>query len=103
MMTRLHCFLIGVLVGAGAVLLGTKYHIVRAEDGLHAIPKVSSELQGAYVDIRDFTAEDWIHHQNLSLAIMKAEKGYLLSDSATGGLRRSLRAALESLGRERER
>lgn len=98
-MTRLHSFVFGLIVGAATVFAGMKFHFVRAEDGLHAIPKVSNQLRGAYVDIRDFTAEDWNDHRDLSLAIVNADKDYLLSDSATDNLRQSVQHALQSLGR----
>lgn len=101
-MSRLHCFLFGVLVGAVGVFSGMKYHIVRADDGLHAIPKVSCQLGGAYVDIREFTAEDWNEHRNLSLAIVDADKSYLLTESASNQFRRSIKSALESLRSDRE-
>ena len=89
-MSRISFFLAGVLIGGAAVLTTLKYHVVRAEDGFHLIPKSSARFGEAYVDIREFGLSDWNNHRSLAAAIMDADKGYLLKDAAIGGLRGSV-------------
>lgn len=55
-----------------------KFHVVRAEDGFHLIPKMTSDFSEVYVDIRQFDLQDWDNHRSLAVAIVQAEKGYLL-------------------------
>ena len=86
-MGRLGSFLVGLLVGGALVYCSLKYHIVRAGDGIHWIPKLSAEFSQTYVDIRAFGREDWAQHQTLAIAITRADKSYLLQDAAVEGLR----------------
>jgi hypothetical protein len=99
-MNRLSTLLIGALIGAAAMFTAMKYHVVRAEDGLHMIPKVSAELSGAYVDIREFDASHWDDHRALAVSIVNADKEYLLKDSAASTFRHTVDSVLHSLGRK---
>ncbi len=54
-MARLGSFLVGIAVGGAAVFTGLKYHVVRANDGVHLVPKLQAQFDEAYVDIRKFT------------------------------------------------
>ncbi len=97
-MARLGSFLVGIAVGGAAVFTGLKYHVVRANDGVHLVPKLQAQFDEAYVDIRKFTFEDWNQHRSLAVAMTQADKGYLLQESATDSLRRSVDSVLEGLG-----
>lgn len=97
-MARLGSFLVGAVVGGVAVFTGLKYHVVRANDGVHLVPKLQAQFDEAYVDIRQFTFEDWNQHRSLAVAMTQADKGYLLQESATDSLRRSVDSVLEGLG-----
>lgn len=96
-MQRIGPFLAGFIVGALAVFVGLKYHVVRAPDGVHLVPKQEANFSDAYVDIRSFSMQDWDNHRSLAMAIMQADKTHLLKDSAKDSLRRTLNTALESL------
>jgi hypothetical protein len=89
-MGRFGAFLFGVLVGAGLVFGAMKYHVVRARDGVHFIPKVTSGFRDAYVDIREFQVADWQEHRHLAMALIKADRGDLMDDAATFQLRETL-------------
>ena len=80
-MGRIGCFLFGVLVGATTVFVSLKYHIVRAADGHHLIPKVSAEFGGTYIDIRSFRLSDWAEHKSLTAAIAKSGKSDLMTQT----------------------
>ena len=98
-MNRLSTLLMGVFVGAAPMFTAMKYHVVRADDGVHMIPKVSAELGGAYVDIREFDASQWDDNRALAVAIVNADKDYLLKDSAASSFRSTVDSVLQSLGR----
>ena len=50
------------------------------------VPKLQAQFDEAYVDIRQFTFEDWNQHRSLAVAMTQADKGYLLQESATDSL-----------------
>jgi hypothetical protein len=98
-MNRLAFFSLGLLVGAAVMFTSLKYHVVRAEDGFHLIPKLSSDFSEVYVDIRQFNLTDWDNHRSLAVAIVQAEKGYLLKGAASETLQRSAHSVLDMLHR----
>ena len=54
-MRRISTFLLGMATGAMLLHGATMYHVVRAADGIHLIPKQPPRLAETYVDIRTFT------------------------------------------------
>lgn len=82
-MKRLSTFIFGMIVGAAAFYVAFNYHIVRASDGFHLVPKTSAALTDTYVDIRGFGPLDWRSH--LPLAAALADSGQTkLTDAAVG-------------------
>lgn len=96
-MGRLQSFLFGLVLGGAATFGALQYHVIRAEDGWHLIPKVTPGWQDIYVDIRHFGVEDWDRHRSLAMSLLHADKSDLMKDSATGYLRDSLDSALKVL------
>jgi hypothetical protein len=88
-MRSISCFVFGMIVGALLLFVASRYHVVRASDGVHLIPKASAHLSEPYVDIRNFTPADWDQHKSLAMAIVHAEKSYLLQDAAAESVRRA--------------
>jgi hypothetical protein len=88
-MRSISCFVFGMIVGALLLFVASRYHIVRANDGVHLIPKSSAHLSEPYVDIRNFTPADWNDHKSLAMAIVQADKAYLLQDAAAESVRRT--------------
>ncbi len=85
-MRRLMTFFLGMLTG-GALLFGAmNYHLIRAHDGVHFVPKVSPKLRAAYVDIRGFTVADWAEHSEIAAAMINAGKGGLMKNTASEAL-----------------
>ena len=97
-MGKFFTFVMGCLVGGAVVFTGLKYHVVRANDGVHLIPKVTSDLHDIFVDIRGFTLTDWDQHRTLAIAIVRDEKGHLLEESAHAELRGRVDSVLDALG-----
>ncbi len=96
-MNRLTSFLLGVVVGAGGLAIAMNYHVVRASDGLHLVPKLAAKFEQPYVDIRSFTLQDWQQHQSLAMAIMKANKGDMMKDSGLDSFKRSTQNVLNQV------
>jgi hypothetical protein len=89
-MRRWVTFLLGVAVGGLLIYAALNYHIVRARDGLHLIPKVDATLASTYVDIRQFRPADWAHNPDLALALVEANRRDLMEDAAADALRNVL-------------
>jgi hypothetical protein len=85
-MRRLMTFFLGMVAGGALLYSAERYHLVHAEDGLHLIPKLESQLAATYVDIRKFSPADWAQHADFDMAITNAEQGEFLKNSATKSL-----------------
>ena len=85
-MGRLQSFLTGVIVGAIGLYTLTTYHVVRADDGIHLVRKVTSGLGNSYVDIREFDSAAWNEHKSVALALMNAGKSDLVAETAVSSL-----------------
>ena len=94
-MRRWITFMIGMAVGAGLLFATQYYHLIRARDGLHLIPKVESSLAATYVDIRDFTVSDWARHSGVAMALIQANQRQLMEDAATDTIRQSIDRLLD--------
>lgn len=80
----------GMAVGAGLLYASLHYHLVRAADGFHLVPKTNSQLSNTYVDIREFTFRDWADHSDLAAALVKADRGDLVEGAASGALQKGI-------------
>jgi hypothetical protein len=89
-MGRFSTFLLGAVVGAAAIYTALNYHVVRAPDGMHLVPKIDSTLAESYVDIRQFGPREWAQHTSVAAALMRAERGDLLETAAHDALRTGL-------------
>jgi hypothetical protein len=79
-------FLIGFVVGGATVLGALRYHVVRAGDGVHIVPKMSATLSETYVDIRQYSPQDWTSHPAVAAALVRAGKGNLVQGAAVDSL-----------------
>jgi hypothetical protein len=73
-MNRTHCFLLGLVLGATGLAAAQNYWVIQAEDGLHVVRKLESRLELPYVDIRQFSLEDWKSRPELAKAIFRANQ-----------------------------
>ena len=90
-------FMLGVMVGAAVMFVALKFHVVRAKDGFHMVPKTLAKLNSIYVDIREFTIEDWDGHRELALDLANSRKAYLLEDAAQNSLNNAVLNIFEGL------
>lgn len=96
-MNRFSSFVLGILVGCALMYSSLKYHLVRAEDGFHLVPKVTSDFADAYVDIRKFKADDWKKHGSLAAALVNAKKGDLIAGAAESSIRDTVETVFDRL------
>ncbi len=97
-MRRLMTFIFGMVTG-GVLLYGAlNYHIIRANDGFHLVPKTGTRLAGTYVDIREMTVADLANHADILDALIRANKQQLLKNTATGALQNGLDRLLDPDG-----
>ena len=75
-------FILGCVVGAVGLYGSMCFHVVRAADGHHFVPKTALTFKDSYVDIRGFDLTTWREHVPLAEAIMKADKPQLVQDAA---------------------
>ncbi len=96
-MNRLSTFFLGMIVGAAALYISENYYIVRANEGVHIVPKIAGKIEFPYRDIRNYTVADWQKNVSLGAAIVKAQKPELMVDSLTD-VRQNFDTLLDSLG-----
>ena len=94
-MNQVSSFALGLVIGVVGLYITMHFSLVRAADGYHVIPKIAAKIEIPYVDIRSFTLQNWQRKQSLALAILKANKGYLLQDQSLIGFRQSTQHILE--------
>ncbi|MEM6688612.1 MAG: hypothetical protein AAF664_04240 [Planctomycetota bacterium] len=90
-------FLFGVFCGALGLYVAMHYHVVRGNDGVHLVAKISNNLSDVYVDVRDYQLEDWQNHKPLAAAIMRSSQSHLLEDAALGSFRTSVDSLVRGL------
>ncbi|MEO1614216.1 MAG: hypothetical protein AAFV88_00110 [Planctomycetota bacterium] len=90
-------FFAGMIVGALLLFVVMHYHVVRGENGVVLVPKISNNLSGVYTDIRSFDLQDWQENRALAAAIMKSRQSHLLEDSAYKSFGNSMRGVVDDL------
>ena len=93
-MGKLYNFLLGVVVGFGLYHAAFNYHVVYAKDGLHLVKKGKPRLSEAFVDVRDFDAQQWLAHPDLVLDIQRAGKEGILKQAAGDVAQEAIEQAL---------
>ncbi len=90
-------FLAGMVCGAVLLFAAMHYHVVRGKEGVFLIPKISNNLSGVYVDIRDFRLSDWQEHKSLAAAMVKHNRSDLLEDASLSGFRTQVSSLVDGL------
>ena len=87
----------GMICGAALLFIAMHYHIVRGNEGIVLVPKISNNLADVYVDIREFDLQQWKNHKPLAAAIMKSNQAHLLEDSAHQSFGNTVRDLFDGL------
>lgn len=90
-------FLAGMFFGAGLLFVAMHFHVVRGNEGVVLVPKISNTLSGTYADVRGYTLNDWKEHKPLAAAITQSNKSHLLQDSANRAFGDSMRGLVDDL------
>lgn len=85
-MGRFTALIIGIVVGGLLMLFSFNYHIVRTSDTVLFVPKTTTQLQGAYVDITGWKASDWVEQKAFTKAMIDAGHSDLVQSSVTQDL-----------------
>jgi len=101
-MGRFSSFVIGFALGALTILGSLKYHVLRTDEGVEVVPKLSATFSETYLDVRGFGVGDWTEHKSVMAAVVQAKKEYLFKDAAATELVDSFGGMLEGLGFSRE-
>src|SRR4051794_28009123 len=98
-MRRLPTFIFGMVVGGLLIYLALNYHLIRAKDGLHLVPKVSATLADTYVDVRSFRPGDFVNLRDVVTALLKSGQGELIASLAADSVRNSLSLPVPAQGK----
>ena len=90
-------FLFGMVTGAVLLMVAMHYHIVRGNDGVYLVPKISNNLSDVYVDTREFGLTEWNEHRPLAAAIMKSNQAHLLDDASLNTFRDRVAGLVDGL------
>lgn len=96
-MSRISTFFFGMVTGAALLGAAMSYHFVRTEQGVIMVPKITKGLSDPYVDIRNFSLQDWQQHRALAAALVQAKKGEVLADNTLSGFRSSIDGVIQGL------
>ena len=99
MFGRISTFLFGCVAGGLFVFGALKYHLIKADDGMHLVPKMGATFQETYLDVRGFGAGDWSEHAEVAAALVRADKGYLITDAGIDSLFGGAEDLLHSMNR----
>jgi hypothetical protein len=90
-------FIFGMICGAALLYVAMHFHVVRGQEGVVLVPKISNNLSDIYVDVREFDLQQWKNHKPLAAAIMQSSQSHLLEDSAHKSFGNTVRGLFDSL------
>ena len=67
-------FLTGIVVGCLLTVGAMYYHIVRTDETWTVVPKLHPGLAETYVDIRDWSLEDWMSHPDFARSLHENDR-----------------------------
>ena len=85
-MRRLSTFIFGMVVGGLLIYTALNYHLIHTQSGVHLVPKIESKLAATYVDVRNYGPVDWLEHEEIAMAIVRAERPDLLKSAGSNTL-----------------
>lgn len=89
-MKRISTFITGMVVGGALLYVALHYHLLRAQDGMHLVPKAETSLSSIYVDIREFGPRDWANHPKLAAALFESGQEDLMNSAIDGALQNGI-------------
>ncbi len=92
-MNKFFSFALGLAVGTGMTFFGMKYHVVRATDGFHFVPKSKAKLLPFYADVRLYKLIDWQQNRDLLVDISTFGNDQLKEEAARSAVGNSFDSA----------
>jgi len=89
-MNRFGSFMFGVMVGAALCYGASNYHLIRAQDGFHAVHKERAGFAEAYVDVRSFGVSDWSAHPALVASLIHENKQSIMTGNAAEAIQQQV-------------
>ena len=83
LMRRLFAMAFGALLGAAAMFIAFKFHVLRTKDDWVFVPKPSASLVDAYVDVREWDTAEWMKHPQLVKSLVLTGRADLVRRSVT--------------------
>lgn len=90
-------FIFGMMAGALLMYVAMHYHLVRGNEGVYLVPKISNNLSDVFVDTRSFGLEQWKEHKPLAAAIMQSDQSHLLEGAPLSAFRESVQGLVDGL------
>ncbi|MEZ6122971.1 MAG: hypothetical protein R3C49_07325 [Planctomycetaceae bacterium] len=101
-MSKFKPFLIGAVLGAGAMFVSLQYHLIQSQEGFRLVPRTPQASIGlAYADVRHWTAAEWADRPELARALVAHGSTDLVATSVSGGLMESISSEGSPLDRLR--
>jgi len=95
-MSHLKLLIIGFLTGSLCSFAVLEFHIVRAEDGFHVVPRSPApSIRLAYSDIRDWSTDNWTEYPELIRALHESDADDLIGRSVVGRVLDSLESTID--------
>jgi hypothetical protein len=82
-MRRLFAMVFGALLGAAAMFMAFKFHVIRTKDDWVFVPKPTAALVDAFVDVREWSTAEWAKHPQLVKALILTGRADLVRKSVT--------------------
>lgn len=82
-MRRLFAMAFGALLGAAAMFVAFKFHVVRTKDDWVFVPKPTASLVDAYVDVREWDTAEWTKHTQLVKALVLTGRAEVMRKAVT--------------------
>jgi len=82
-MRRLFAMAFGALLGAAAMFIAFKFHVVRTKDDWVFVPKPPAMLVDVYVDVREWDTAEWTKHPQLVKALVLTGRSDLIRKAVT--------------------
>jgi hypothetical protein len=83
LMRRLFALAFGVLLGAAAMFIAFRFHVVRTNDNWVFVSKPQASLVDAYIDVREWDSAEWMKHTALVKALVRTGQADLVRKSVT--------------------
>lgn len=91
-------FVMGIIVGIALTIGAQRYHVLNTDQGIQFVPKLVQGFGETYLDVREFTLDDWSRHKSVAAAVVHAGKESILRDGASETLVDGMDDVLRDLG-----